>query len=195
MEILFIFLEWKCESGDYFGWEHQYFVGYEISSTALYKPSIHDCRAACDKNDHCRAFSYFIETQECTLRSNVTSFSSRGWSEADGLNVYTGYNCTLTPESSPERDPDFYLWSSCANQYAQGAQNSPQCTPDGEYQPRQCDPLESGRCWCVDQFGDITPPLTTGGNCSRTGMSYHPCCLTVAVHMILVNLILSLNFV
>jgi len=136
-------------------------INHEIATSS--ESSIDNCRAACDDNDNCQAFTYQVASEECILRSEA----STSWGDSDGTSA--AFKCDHTPSNeSPDNDPDSYLWSSCANQLAQ-LENSPpgayvpQCTNDGGYESEQCHG-STGFCWCVDQFGKATDGQSTFGS-------------------------------
>ena len=161
-------LEWKCESGDYFGWDEQEFSGYDIATAVA--ESVHFCKDACNANAECEAFTYKIDTQECTLKS----VADASWKEIEGSQ--SAYKCNHVPSSSPNDYPEFYLWNSCASQLSQlddapmGA-FIPQCTENGAFESQQCHG-STGYCWCVDEYGNkLTDPVFGSVSNGCSGMN------------------------
>ena len=76
----------------------------------------------------------------------------------------SAYKCNHVPESTPENEPEFYLWNSCTSQLSQledtpSGAYIPQCTNDGGYQLEQCWP-STNQCWCADDYGNkLTEPV------------------------------------
>jgi len=112
---------------------------------------------ACAANEQCAAFTFQSETGDCLLKSKAESH----WDETAGFE--SGYKCAHVPYSSPERDPDSYLWESCQNQVDQADETMmgayiPQCDSEGGYLSEQCH-ASTGHCWCVNEFGEqLTEP-------------------------------------
>lgn len=147
--------EWSCEKGDYLIWN-----GIKAWSTGQTKSvdtvtSAGECRAKCDEEkDWCKAFWFDIKhDMRCVLIQKLAvSTSSEGWTSV------TGMRCDHTPHSSPHRDPDGHLWSSCSNHYHQAVTNPtseaivPQCDTNGKYRDEQCN-NSTGYCHCMNEFG------------------------------------------
>ena len=120
--------------------------------------SVQFCMNDCNTNFKCEALTYNTGTNECTLKQTADA----EWNKLKGSQ--SAYKCNHVSYPSPGKDPDFYLWNSCASRIAQLDDEVvgvyiPQCMDNGGYESEQCHG-STGYCWCVDSFGtEVTKPI------------------------------------
>jgi len=169
--------EWECSNGDYLLWEG---VDLRIDSSDQAESfneidSAAACRGKCDEYAWCSAFQFDSESNTCT----VVEYMSVG-GEYGESSIMSAMKCDHTPNSSPEENPNSYLWSSCEN-HKQAAKEIlkeadgqitglfvPQCEKDGSWKTQQCH-ASTGFCHCVNSYGGIIPGSEVRGkaNCEK----------------------------